>query len=212
MAQPGERWVRLPVSDEDIIRLYQEGLSQNDIVRLYKASLPRTRAVLQAAGFDTKHYRQITALIKDTMQALSDSGATYYGIEEICDISFDVVREIAFDPKNKSKGKTKKTWMRRKNSEDIPRVMFPGRAEFADKFCSGASFCALCESMGLPMDVRVDLYWEIRNGTFQEADLQKHRAALYDLIRKDNNSGFSVTTIAKKHIISKSVVRKALDT
>jgi len=64
--------------------------------------------------------------------------------------------------------------------------------------------------MGIPIEIRVQLFWEIYSGQLTEANPRIHKRSIGALIRKDVAMGFSVTTIAQKHVVSNSVVQQAL--
>lgn len=199
--------VRPTVTDEEIISLYREGLSQKDIVRLYKVSAKRVRSVLKMAGFKTSNYRKIDPEVKKIILTLSNSGAPYHAIEAICDISVDVIRQLVIE--KSCQGMSRKARSKKIQGE-ASKVIFPGRGEFATQFCSGVSFCSLCIRMGLTEDTYVRLFQEIWSKQFFEADINTHRASLSTLIHEDAASGFSITAIARKHVISNSIVRQAL--
>lgn len=197
------------ITDDEIIRLYKEGLSQNDIIRLYQIPVWHSRRVLQAAGFDTKTYRNIHPIVKETVFELAVRGANYFDIERICDISYDVIRESIADQKCQGMSRRNRKAFSQMGEELKSGISFD-RSEFAAQYNSGASFCKITIDMELSLEQRIAIFVEFQNNEFHEADPAQHRKGLYEKIRKDAESGLSITTIARRHIISKSVVRKAL--
>ncbi len=198
--------IRPKVTDAEIIELYRQGLSQKDIVRLYKASLLRTRKVLKTAGFNTSVFHQHDQTTREIILAIVASGATYPDIESICDISVDAVQQLVTQAGMQGLSRQSRA---EQASTAIPRTIFPGKASFLTKYYTGSGFCELCKQQNLPAELCVYLFWELC--TDNGIDLNPHRSGLANAIRLDAECGFSVTSIAKKHSISKSIVRQALN-
>lgn len=85
---------RLLLSDEQIIALYDFGLSQKEIVQQYPVSVSRTRAVLQAAGFDTRGYRALSGNAMRVMKVLTMASFHGHDIDAVCDLSFHALRDV----------------------------------------------------------------------------------------------------------------------
>lgn len=192
---------RSAISDDQIIELYRSGYSQNDIIRNHQVSVQRTRAVLQDAGFDTRNYRTLNDTMKLVITSLVRRGVYYLDIERATDLSVDAIRDFV----------TRRMPPMPDRSKTPPARVVPSLKEFPERdglvrdFSAGVTFCSLAESCALDEDEIFLLYLSLTD----EA-LSVHGKALQTKIRAAHAEGTSLSMIARKNSISKSIVKKYL--
>ena len=73
----------VPIVPEKLIDLYEQGYSIKEIALEEKISAPRVRACLQAAGFDTSSYRNVSKENKYWVVLMIKAGYSYRQIGEL---------------------------------------------------------------------------------------------------------------------------------
>ncbi len=192
-----ERHVKGTLCESEIIRLYENGLSQNDILRLYSVPLKTTRAILKAAGFDTASYRRIPTKHEEIIDILLRAGITLRRISEVTDISFFVISDISKRQINKIRQ------MRLLNDE--PATTRRER-KFLSQYLSGFSFCSIANSMSLNKKELLRCF-----AMLDEAAQQQHGEALRVRLNGEDMTQNTVTSLARKYGISRSVVQAHLN-
>ena len=152
------------LTNAEIIRLYELGLSQQDICQPYRCSIKRIRSVLRDAGYNTAVYRKMPLEYEEVIQALLCAGVSYRSIAEATDISYHVIREIAERRPNKT---VRKTCIKKREAKT------EREAVFLHYYLSGQSFCVLCVSLGLR---KSEIYKHF--ALLDESMIQAHRRAL----------------------------------
>lgn len=193
------------ISDEQIISLYLNGYSQKDIVAKYKISANRTRTVLKEAGYDTSGFRTLHDRMKQVIRVLAISGVYYLDLERVSDISIHAIRDYMH--LNPQFGVRATLPPKRRNllDEDTVKQSFPIQQEFLAKYDEGDSFCALAELYKFTDADVMYAYYSI-----QEGNIRAHQAALLSRILEDQAAGMSTSGIARKHIISRSLVKSLI--
>ena len=185
------------ITQEEIIRLYKNGMSQNDISRMYGVRLQTTRAVLKEAGFDTFAYRKVPAGHEAVIQILVRAGITYRAISKATDISFHTIRDIA--ERRPARG------MRAAYQQ--PKVVISSEEEiFLSRFLSGESFCMICDSLGLNARGILRCF-----ALLDDTVLTQHSEALSLRLKAEDMSENTITSVARKYGISASVVKAHLN-
>jgi len=189
------------IDDSDIVEMYKKGFSQNDISEIYGLPVIKIRAVLKAAGFETKDFRALNDEISRIIILLINNGAQFKDIEYVCDVSHYAVREVVAS--NGLKRVSKKARYSLPPFE--PNTSFNGIDYFIESYMNGKSFCYLCNEMKLSDNEILSLYFIL-----VKENLDKHKEALKQLIINDSAYPFSNTALGKKHYISMAIVRKIL--
>lgn len=192
-----------PITDEKIIELYKQGISQKDIATKYSVSLGRTQRVLRSAGFPTHSYRAIDNDMKSYVIILINEGCSYFKIESICDIAFHAVRTIVEN--NNLLGVSNKARYR-KSKENIEYLPLPEYEPFLTDYRNGHSFVFLCNEYSLNADQVIYVF-----NLISDEDIEEHKKSLTKRIISLNKKGFlSASSIAKQLDISPSIVRKTI--
>ena len=190
------------IDDAQIISLYQEGYSQDDIVNQYEIPAWYTRRVLKKAGFKTDNFRCLDDYIVNIVILLIQNGMLFQDIVDVCDISYYTIRDIV--RKNNLQYISKKV---RNDSSDIEiDSAFNKSVKFLREYNSGKSFCCVCRDLALSDKEILSAFHLIKC-----SDLTKHRNRLNSIILTALEEKYSITSVARKHMISISVVRSAME-
>lgn len=187
--------LRLPIDEEKIVELYKNGYSQNDIVKQYAVSVVQTRAILQAAGFNTRGYRTLSPAAMKVIEVLVRAGSRYTDIDTVCDISYHAIRDYV----------KRKNICQKRGASSLGIASFPKRDEFLAAYREGKSFCLLFEEMELSDSEIVPAFQCIH-----KEDIEKHRESLHQLIQKYEAEGVSKAGIARLLDISRSLLRNGV--
>lgn len=185
------------LTNAEIIRLYEKGLSQQDIHRLHSCSITKIRTVLQDAGYNTAVYRKIPLEYEEVIHVLLRARISYHAIAEATDISYHAIREIAERRSNKTVEKTCIKKPKRKTERE---------AMFLHYYLSGQSFCALCVFLGLSKNEICRCYTLL-----DEAAIQTHRRALRSCLYAEDLSQNSISSLARKYGVSTSTIKAHLN-
>lgn len=189
------------IDDAQIISLYQEGHSQNDIITQNEIPVWYVRKVLKNAGFDTDSFRCLDNYVIDIVILLIRNGILFQDIVEICDISYYTIRDIV--RKNNLQYVSKK--VRHSSTDAVIDPVFDKSSEFMNAYNAGSSFCCICRDLGLSDKEILSAFHLIRC-----SDLSEHKQALTSIIIATYEQNFSITAIARKNLISISVVRNVI--
>lgn len=190
------------VTDEEIIELYKQKISQKDISANYAVSLERTRKVLKDAGFPTHTFRATNQDIKKYIIALIKHGCIYFEIEEKCDISFHSVREIV--ETNNLKGVSRKARFER-SKENVTYLYLKNYEPFLNEYRNGYPYVFLCKKHEFNDEQAIYVF-----NLISEEDIKQHKKGLKEMIIALYEQGLSTTSIASQLDMSQSIVRKIL--
>lgn len=185
------------VTDVEIIRLYENGLSQQEIHRLHGCNIKRIRAVLQNAGYNTAIYRRTPMEFEDVIHVLLRAGVSYRAIAEVSDISYHVIREIADRRENKM---IKKVPIRKRDAKSEREAIF------LHHYLSGQSFCLLSASMGLTKNEIIKCY-----ALIDDDSIRAHREALRTRIYAEDACQNTISSLARKYGVSASTIKAHLN-
>ena len=186
------------IGEKQIIALYQAGYSQNDIVSKYQVSVHKTREILKRANFDTRSYRSLNETMKKVIFTLVKAGVYYLGVERVTDISFHAIRQYILHqlPIEDRKSVPPK-------AQDYNPAKLRNLNQLFSAFIAGESFCSLVDRHCLSEEDIIRFYLALDDDT-----LAAHRDSLKSLILSDIEDGLNQTFIAKKRMISRSIVKK----
>jgi len=185
------------LTDEEIIHLYENGLSQQDIRSLYGGSIKRIRTVLQDAGYHTAIYRRVPLEYEQVICVLLHAGVSYRAIAEATDISYHVVRDIAERRPNKAV----KKMQRKKRTSKTERESL-----FLYQYLYGTPFCVLSVSMHLTKNEILHCY------TLLDRDIiHTHQTSLGCRLLAENLGENTVSSLAHKYGISTSTIKAHLN-
>lgn len=183
--------------DNEIIRLYKNGLSQQDISRLHGVDIEKIRAVLRRAGFHTAIYRKMPKEYEEVIYILLRAGISYHRIAAVTDISHHVIRSIA----ERRPDKTVKKIGKRKVS-----ALTQNETKFLQHYLSGQCFCVLSVYLGLSKKEILNCY-----ALLDENTIQVHQRALRWCLEKEDMQQNTVSSLAKKYGISISTIKAHLN-
>ena len=183
---------------DEIVRLYQCGMSQKDISAHLGIGLKQIRALLRWAGFNTSEYRRIPHEYEDAICVLLGAGVSYRAISEATDISFHVIRDIA---ERRSVKHVRHSYRR-----PDPGVLSLREQEFLTRYRSGESFCAVCADLSLGMEELLRCY-----SLLDLPARSIHSEALCRRLQAEDLRHTTERSLARKYGISISVVKAYLN-
>ena len=188
---------KVNLTNEEIIHLYENGLSQKDIFRMYGTPIEKIRSILQEAGFHTAIYRKLPLEYEQVICILLQGGFSCQRIADVTDISYHVIRSVADRHRNKTSKKTR--------TRKLP-VPTEREAMFLQHYRIGQCFCALSVYLGL-------LKKEILNcfTLLDDPAIQAHRRALHSCLEKEDLQQSSISSLARKYGISTSTIKAHLN-
>lgn len=192
----------MQVSDAEIVRLYSDiGLSQKDIFRLYGVPILRIRNVLRAADCETLSFRKVGDAMKNVVKALVKTGMEYHDIETVTDISYHYIREYIPSSECMLKHESRLARKEALNFVAVP-ISFPHRKEFLEEYRAGKTFTELCVQLQYT-EAQIAICYAL----ISLPDIEMHKANLRKILIAESEFGLSKTALARKHLISTSVVQ-----
>lgn len=79
---------------EEIISLYESGLSQKEIADKLNVSLAVIRDILKKKGYKTEKYRHLHPLLHSVIINLIKNGYTQKYVSKVCDLSFFTIKDV----------------------------------------------------------------------------------------------------------------------
>lgn len=190
---------RKSISDETIIRLYNNGWAINDIVAQHKASVRYVRCVLQAQGVDTASYRAAPDFLKKCIISMISTGLPVRKVAETIDVSPHLVRQVLRN--NQTNASVLRSTQ--KFSSVQRAILDSDWSHFLKLYQSGtlgfmkcAERCNFTALNCLEAVLRLD-----------ENTVAIHREKLFRHIAANRSSGLSAASVGKQIGVSHSIVK-----
>lgn len=180
--------------EQEIISLYQSGISQKDISNQLGIGVKKIRSVLRTVGFDTSAYLRIPPEFEEVLLILLNAGISYRAVSEVTEISFHVIRDIS----ERHSGRPRSRAYRK----PLPYSATAREQGFLSRFLSGESFCAICTQLKLREEEILRCFGLVDLSVFAQ-----HSAALRSLLKGEDISQYHERSLARKYGISTSVVK-----
>ena len=185
------------ITNEEIIALYKNGMSQKDICRKFDICYKRTSEVLKKAGFHTSKYRRCPVKHEDIIYKLYVAGISMSSIAKATDMSFHVIRDVIKRMPPRPERAIYVNPHIELNDKDVL---------FLSRYTSGETFFLLC------IDLNANDEDLVRFFSCIDVDIMmKHSYALCKRLKAEDMQNCTVTSLARKYGISSSVVKSHLN-
>lgn len=185
------------ITDEEIIALYKNGMSQKDICRKFDICYKHTSEVLKKAGFHTSKYRRCPVKHEDIIYKLYIAGISMSSIAKATDMSFHVIRDIIKRMPSRPERAIYENPFIELNDKD---------ALFLSRYISGETFLLLCVDLNANNEDLLRFF-----SCIDENIMKKHSYALCKRLNAEDMQNCTVTSLARKYGISSTVVKSHLN-